>query len=197
MCNAWNHPPECNCAWSGGGGNAKIATTEQSAQFKTSKSYVNPNALCPVCRATVFYYQSPLGGRVFFNDLGWPWPKHECTDHPQAQNNSLIILSSKSIAPFRNRAGEKLRVYQFLDLTENDEEILLRLFFYNKLCPIRLLISRIDLHRLLLMPYDLRSCPSFIVRTYQDHRIIEFIVGRMQEIISLKVPRAKPISSSI
>ncbi|WP_097010311.1 hypothetical protein [Pseudodesulfovibrio profundus] len=27
----------------------------------------------------VFYYQSPNGGRVFFDELGPPWPKHPCT----------------------------------------------------------------------------------------------------------------------
>ena len=43
-------------------------------------SYVNPNANCPVCRAAVYFYQSPYGGRVYFDELGPPWPKHPCTD---------------------------------------------------------------------------------------------------------------------
>jgi hypothetical protein len=42
-------------------------------------SYVNPNAHCPVCGADVYFYQSPYGGRVFFDELGPPWPKHPCT----------------------------------------------------------------------------------------------------------------------
>jgi hypothetical protein len=29
----------------------------------------------------VFFYQSSDGGRVFFDDLGPPWPKHPCTDN--------------------------------------------------------------------------------------------------------------------
>ena len=47
----------------------------------TVESYVNPNAHCPVCGATVYFYRSPYNGRVFFDDLGWPWPKHRCTDN--------------------------------------------------------------------------------------------------------------------
>jgi hypothetical protein len=43
-------------------------------------SYVNPNASCPVCGARVFFYESEYGGRVFFDRLGMPWPKHPCTD---------------------------------------------------------------------------------------------------------------------
>jgi hypothetical protein len=46
------------------------------------RSFVNPNARCPVCRAPVYYYESKNGGRVFFDQLGWPWPKHGCTDRP-------------------------------------------------------------------------------------------------------------------
>lgn len=48
---------------------------------RARESYVNPNAYCPACGATVFFYQSPHGGRVFFDALGPPWPKHPCTDN--------------------------------------------------------------------------------------------------------------------
>ena len=49
----------------------------------TVESYVNPNAHCPVCGALVYFYRSPFDGRVYFDDLGWPWPKHSCTDNGQ------------------------------------------------------------------------------------------------------------------
>ena len=29
----------------------------------------------------MYFYKSPYGGRVYFDDLGPPWPKHPCTDH--------------------------------------------------------------------------------------------------------------------
>jgi hypothetical protein len=43
--------------------------------------FVNPNATCPVCGERVFYFQNEYGSRVFFDELGWPWPKHPCTDN--------------------------------------------------------------------------------------------------------------------
>jgi hypothetical protein len=55
--------------------------------FITYPSYVNPNATCPVCGASVYFYQSPYGGRVFFDELGPPWPKHPCTDNPIVRHN--------------------------------------------------------------------------------------------------------------
>jgi len=50
-------------------------------KYKNFESFINPNALCPVCRASVFYYENPAGSKVFFDDLGPPWPKHPCTDN--------------------------------------------------------------------------------------------------------------------
>jgi hypothetical protein len=45
-----------------------------------SSCYAEPNARCPVCDAPVFFYQNEHGSRVYFDELGPPWPKHPCTD---------------------------------------------------------------------------------------------------------------------
>jgi hypothetical protein len=44
--------------------------------------FVNPNAKCPVCSMPVFFYSNSYGSKVYFDDLGPPWPKHPCTDNP-------------------------------------------------------------------------------------------------------------------
>lgn len=93
MCNARNHAPHCRCGWGGGygaggsGSTTRTLTTRFAAPTwsgtrapTTHESYTNPNATCPVCGARVFFYRSPHGGRVFFDELGVPWPKHPCTD---------------------------------------------------------------------------------------------------------------------
>ncbi|MBS0645425.1 MAG: hypothetical protein JSR97_02380 [Verrucomicrobia bacterium] len=87
MCNAWNHPPGCTCGWGGDGHLGKRTDGNTFLNglrlFDTRRfdSYVNPNAKCPVCGAAVYFYKSEHGGRVFFDDLGPPWPKHPCTDN--------------------------------------------------------------------------------------------------------------------
>ncbi len=75
--------------YSGGGGYGTYASLRSTSDgesfefpFITYPSYVNPNARCPVCGCAVYFYQSPYGGRVFFDELGPPWPKHPCTDNP-------------------------------------------------------------------------------------------------------------------
>lgn len=57
-------------------------------------SFVNPNARCPVCGDRVFFYRSPYDGKVFFDELGPPWPKHPCTDN--AGWHSPVPLSKTS-----------------------------------------------------------------------------------------------------
>ncbi|WP_091106580.1 DUF1707 domain-containing protein [Micromonospora citrea] len=44
--------------------------------------WISPNASCPVCGAAVYFYANEHGSRVFFDELGPPWPKHPCTDNP-------------------------------------------------------------------------------------------------------------------
>ncbi len=34
--------------------------------------------ICPVCGAEIFFHTNGNGDVVFFDDLGWPWPKHPC-----------------------------------------------------------------------------------------------------------------------
>ena len=91
MCNAWNHSPDCRCGWGGIGhlsqGGNFGNTRWVGVTFKTYNELLigatYPNAHCPVCGAKVFFYESPYGGRVFFDELGPPWPKHPCTSHNQ------------------------------------------------------------------------------------------------------------------
>lgn len=93
MCNAWNHHLGCRCGFGGEGHLGRSSggfrcgydlRTPAGRERVYRDSFVNPNARCPACGAQVFFYQSPYGGRVYFDALGWPWPKHPCTDSRQA-----------------------------------------------------------------------------------------------------------------
>ncbi|MCP5391909.1 MAG: hypothetical protein H6920_09855 [Sphingomonadaceae bacterium] len=54
-----------------------------------------PNARCPVCGAPVFFYESFTGGRVFFDELGPPWPKHPCTDNTPPPSGACRAAAAK------------------------------------------------------------------------------------------------------
>lgn len=49
-----------------------------SYALETHKSFTIPNIRCKCCGDEIFFYQSPYGGKVFFNELGHPWEKHCC-----------------------------------------------------------------------------------------------------------------------
>lgn len=121
MCNAWNHPPDCTCGWGGEGhlgrssGSSRFPVSGPRAilqsQFRVAASFTNPNASCPVCGAHVYFYQSPAGGRVFFDDLGPPWPKHPCTDNRTA----VGTLGRPAAAPAAVVSGLDTKRPQWLD----------------------------------------------------------------------------------
>jgi hypothetical protein len=77
-CNAMNHPPDCDCGW--GGVFYESNRTLIDPDWSNESSHTTPNAKCPICSSQVFFYRSPDGGAVFFDDLGPPWPKHPCTN---------------------------------------------------------------------------------------------------------------------
>ena len=67
-CNGNNHGPNCHCGW-GGVFHGFGLTTEKSL-WQRKESYTNPNAKCPRCGASVYFYLSPFGGKVFFDAMG-------------------------------------------------------------------------------------------------------------------------------
>lgn len=118
MCNAANHSFGCDCGFGGdtGGGQHWGSVSNFVENYAppsfgwardhggTVESYVNPNAHCPVCFAPVYFYRSPYNGRVFFDDIGWPWPKHGCTDNrkePQRTTRASTVARLKQDAAWR------------------------------------------------------------------------------------------------
>lgn len=158
MCNAHNHPRNCTCGWGGVSyapppvayglnvNKSQMALRSDGLQIGTTSrlagGWVNPNASCPVCGASVYYYQSASGGRVFFDELGPPWPKHPCTsgttyisnpaqasakDSPHIEtwsNNSWRPLTS--VAIYLTPGAEK--IYKITGLHENKS---LTIFIYS------------------------------------------------------------------
>lgn len=38
---------------------------------------------CDICGGECFYYENEYGSKVFFEELGPPWPKHDCVERQQ------------------------------------------------------------------------------------------------------------------
>lgn len=100
MCNAWNHAPGCNCGWGDSWYGSKPA--HRARAYFTFESFVNPRSRCPICDASVYFYQSPEGGKVYFDELGPPWPKHPCTD-TGVGSTQITKPSTTTTAPTRPR----------------------------------------------------------------------------------------------
>lgn len=129
-----NHYPWCTCGWCVKYGMGRYQPAQLESYFdrfsaqrflerhgahrSRTACFVSPNASCPVCGARVFYYENAHGSRVFFDELGPPWPKHPCTDRsdqrprqihgPPTRRPRGIILelidAARKVSPDRNDA---------------------------------------------------------------------------------------------
>jgi hypothetical protein len=139
----------------------------------------------------VFFYQSPFGGRVFFDDLGWPWPKHPCTDNPRAQSSTIKPLKHTAHKTFISKAGESLKLYELVKITDLEDSSFLEFRQLDQnLRVFRVSIPTEVLEASDISSKDIRKAPAFVIRFYEDHRLIEFISGRHRKIAALKVPKA-------
>lgn len=116
VCNAWNHSSGCTCGWDGEGHlgrrGAGLGTTyapSVARAWARYPSYINPNTTCPVCgTSSVYFYQSPDGGRVFFDKPpGPPWPKHPCADNTPGRFSRTT--ASAPAVTFRHKRARVFR----------------------------------------------------------------------------------------
>lgn len=163
--------------------------------FRTVESYVNPNAICPECRKTVFFYQSPYGGRVFFDDLGWPWPKHSCTDNPAAQTgevgNYRASTSLGSVA-LRDSEGMSLDVYDIDEMLQDGRGWIMKFRRIRRGPTFRVSMSNKQMRDAKLKEADFREAPSFVVAPTipgRPTRRVQFICARLKRIVTLELAK--------
>lgn len=70
-----------------------------------SIGWAKPNAVCPVCGAFVYFYANEHGSRVYFDEIGPPWPKHPCTDNSEQSSWTSQKTSRISPALYSNAVG--------------------------------------------------------------------------------------------
>jgi hypothetical protein len=159
--------------------------------FSTTASYVNPNAHCPVCGERVFFYQSPHGGRVFFDNLGWPWPKHGCTDNPRSQVGHVRTIAETVHRPFRSANDEPLDVYELSSIKVTNGIVQMRFSKVGQNLTFSASVPGSSLREQGITTNDLKSAPSFVVRTHDAYRIIEFISVRKRCILKFSATRSR------
>jgi hypothetical protein len=79
--------------------------------------------LCPICGAEIFFHTNGNGDVVFFDELGWPWPKHPCLS-----SDDTIRSASRSNQPMNDLLKMRFRptqipYFHFQDIREFDESM--------------------------------------------------------------------------
>ncbi len=90
MCNAWNHPADCDCGF---GGDTYVAYAPSPRSYVWQYRDDDPShpTTCPHCGALVYFVRHN-GGCAWFDELGIPWPKHACF-----YEDAVTVGTSKAI----------------------------------------------------------------------------------------------------
>jgi len=70
-----------------------------------ARQYLNPNANCPECGASVYFFRHENGGCAWFDGVGQPWPIHPCMEKAETRcfpNTVEPALKIKKLAKCRN-----------------------------------------------------------------------------------------------
>lgn len=179
-------------------GSSDFSIQEISKPFQSRESYTNPNALCPVCGKAVFFYQSPEEGRVFFDDLGWPWPKHPCTDNPRSQNSQVKTLKVTRGKPFVNNRGNPLTICRKIKVINKEEFFVLIIKgLYYPFKEFRVRVMKNLMHKGDVRLSDLEGSPSFIAIHSDPFIRVSFISSRRKKIINMKLSKAEDCDLSL
>lgn len=166
----------------GSTGSAGVAVSK----FERVESYLDPNARCPVCKAPVFFYRSPHNGRVFFDDVGWPWPKHPCTDQYRGADDAITRSSGSFRFHFRGRDGGLRDVYVITALEVGLEEVTLSLRSTSARATLDVKLKLADMEKWRFTKADLEEAPSIVVLREPDVsglREISFLCARLQSVV--------------
>jgi hypothetical protein len=75
-------------------GNFKLTWRHGDAYINGKVTY---QTTCPQCKQGVFFYKNDHGSRVFFDQLGAPWPKHGCV-HGVRKMEAMIITDAQPVS---------------------------------------------------------------------------------------------------
>ena len=160
------------------------------SSYNCLESYLNPNAHCPVCGKQVYFFGCPNGGRVFFDDVGWPWPKHGCTNKAEAQRGDVTPTDHRFQRTFfYDQKRKSLEIYLMESCTLDGDFVRIKFRDPNVSRAFRAVVPISDLAQLDLTIVDLEEAPSFVVGTYDLHRTISFISSRLRIIVSFEAER--------
>jgi hypothetical protein len=137
MCNANNHPPFCECGWGGGNntGGARAGTANRTPGIYIGRKLVDvaPKQLqdgkltyyhfsgrnfckkskCQYCGSDVYFIRHN-DGCAFFDELGYPWPKHDCLGMSQnmPQKNFFSKTEAHNVFFKGDKMGKILKIYK-------------------------------------------------------------------------------------
>ncbi len=72
---------------------SELSLLAKAFALGSRNSITQPNYRCKCCGAKVYFFQSRSGGKVLFDSLGQPWPKHNCLGITYLRKKEKLSIS--------------------------------------------------------------------------------------------------------
>jgi hypothetical protein len=95
------------------------SSSSRSSYSNDNEDFCRPTK-CPRC-GDIIYFVRHNGGSVYFDYLGWPWPKHACFDDAHTRHFFAILMSlprkESNFLLAKITAAETLAIHSFTQFT--------------------------------------------------------------------------------
>ncbi|WP_241772146.1 hypothetical protein ACTTAL_19330 (plasmid) [Rhodobacter capsulatus] len=128
-----------------------------------------------------------------FDDVGWPWPKHACTDDYQ-QSVRVKRVPSGHARVFRDRSGALLKIYDLDDIEDRGRNHLLVLRNQMTGSRVRVLVGKRRLAQGNIRLADFQDAPSIVVHEFErgaPHIRLDFVCVRLGKVVRVKLRAAR------
>jgi hypothetical protein len=182
-------PIHVNGGWCTAGSGS--ATVHAQSRFNSTTSYLDPNARCPVCGASVYFYRSPHNGRV-----------HPCTDTYQGRDDQIMRpVTSRYRFHFKSKEGRPLNVYIVDQIIERADAVSIILKNTERRSERRpqnlviVVVSKAEMDKQSVNISDIRDAPSLVLprdRAEDGKTTASFMCARLQAVVLLvakEIPR--------
>lgn len=144
---------------------------------------------------------------MFFDDVGWPWPKHGCTDQVEAQKSKVVFASAAESGATRHDWTKSFMVFGLVYLHHFGGQTRLRLreipcgisgiiraIFVNTERTYALNLAAFEGGEVL--DQDFHTAPSFLMSKADlavSAPYIHFICARLGKIVSVRLKRVHDV----
>jgi hypothetical protein len=135
---------------------------------------------------------------ISIDDVGWPWPKHPCTDKYKGNDAGISRANSGRLRfHLRGQDGKPREVYEAVRIVTEEQGLRVKLKKVSAAKEFWVTISNAELSKHGVVKSDIHEAPTIVTLEHDDRRIeFGFLCGRLQSAVTLTANKTEAPKNS-